>query len=284
VDSFKPTHFVSHPVVGAFESSNTDCRLGTQLIMGECLQVINQQNGMSQIALGSGYKNDWVPSHLLRPITAFPKTKLARIIGKRVRVWSDSSLAGELLCALPATACVTLGEPAAASSDGQQVILMSGQTGYVSKMKLQEHLWEPGQPIKPVLPSLEAVARYARDLCDQHYLWGGCTPSQGFDCSGLVMHFFRLIGIELPHSSRLQQKSDWFTEDQPGTELRRCILTAGELLCFGDNHIGFAVNADQFIQAVGFGKYSGQVVLTSKFDNHWNGKFTGLLRLRQTSN
>ena len=31
------------------------------------------------------------------------------------------------------------------------------------------------------------------------YVYAGASPSQGFDCSGLVMYVFAQVGISLPH-------------------------------------------------------------------------------------
>jgi cell wall-associated NlpC family hydrolase len=36
------------------------------------------------------------------------------------------------------------------------------------------------------------------------YVWGGATPTGGFDCSGLTMYVFSRLGRSLPHNAAQQ--------------------------------------------------------------------------------
>jgi cell wall-associated NlpC family hydrolase len=60
----------------------------------------------------------------------------------------------------------------------------------------------------PRSPAPTAVARRVLDDADQFvgvpYVWGGNTPSSGFDCSGFTKFVFGRQGIGLPRTSREQ--------------------------------------------------------------------------------
>ena len=60
----------------------------------------------------------------------------------------------------------------------------------------------------PRSPAPTAVARRVLDDADQFvgvpYVWGGNTPSSGFDCSGFTKFVFGRQGIALPRTSREQ--------------------------------------------------------------------------------
>ncbi|GMA69282.1 gamma-D-glutamate-meso-diaminopimelate muropeptidase [Leuconostoc litchii] len=67
-----------------------------------------------------------------------------------------------------------------------------------------------------------AVIALAQQLVSQNipYVWGGSTPSTGFDCSGLVSYVFQnAAGVSLPHSSVSQEmytKKKLVSQAQPG--------------------------------------------------------------------
>ena len=92
-----------------------------------------------------------------------------------------------------------------------------------------------------------AVVSTARRFIGRPYCWGGTTPEEGFDCSGLVMVVYRLNGINLPRSSRDQYKS--------GKAISSQNLKQGDLLFFATKggrrvtHVGIYVGGGRFIHA-----------------------------------
>ena len=64
-------------------------------------------------------------------------------------------------------------------------------------------------PIPPPPPStnqgLSAVISIAQKYYGVRYVWGGSTPSQGFDCSGLTSYVYKQAGLSIPRTSSQQQ-------------------------------------------------------------------------------
>ncbi|MDQ3287097.1 MAG: C40 family peptidase [Pseudomonadota bacterium] len=118
-----------------------------------------------------------------------------------------------------------------------------------------------GRPVASVLQSAMA-------LLGTPYRWGGTTPDNGFDCSGLVKYVFRnALGIELPRVSRDMAKSGELITD-------RAKLAAGDLVFFGRrgrvDHVGIYVGEGQFVHAPSTGK---DVMVSSLDTGYWSHKY-----------
>jgi peptidoglycan DL-endopeptidase CwlO len=89
------------------------------------------------------------------------------------------------------------------------------------------------------------------------YVWGGSSPSQGFDCSGLVSYVYAQIGVSLPHHAASQWNyGSYVPSDQ---------LQAGDLVFFhGLSHVGIYIGGDQFVHA----PHSGDVVKISYLSSY----------------
>jgi peptidoglycan DL-endopeptidase CwlO len=90
------------------------------------------------------------------------------------------------------------------------------------------------------------------------YVWGGASPSQGFDCSGLTTYSFAQIGISLPHHAASQYNY--------GTPVSRDDLQPADLVFFnGLGHMGMYIGGGQFIHA----PHTGDVVKISSIYDPW---------------
>ena len=84
------------------------------------------------------------------------------------------------------------------------------------------------------------------------YVWGGASPSQGFDCSGLTMYVYAQVGISLPHYAAAQYGY--------GVPVGRDQLEPGDLVFFrGLGHMGMFIGGGNFIHA----PHTGDVVKIS---------------------
>jgi len=98
----------------------------------------------------------------------------------------------------------------------------------------------------------EQIVKTAENFVGMPYHWGGQSPKQGFDCSGLTMAVYRLNGLELERTSGSQY--------QTGKPVTREALQAGDLVFFATgkdkkiSHVGIYIGQDQFIHAPSSGK------------------------------
>jgi cell wall-associated NlpC family hydrolase len=93
------------------------------------------------------------------------------------------------------------------------------------------------------------AARLALRYLGVRYAWGGASPRQGFDCSGLVMYVYGRLGVRLPHYTVSQYRY--------GRRVGYSRLAPGDLVFFyGLNHVGMYVGKGRFIDA----PHSGAVV------------------------
>ena len=90
------------------------------------------------------------------------------------------------------------------------------------------------------------------------YVWGGASPSQGFDCSGLTTYAFAQIGVSLPHHAASQYNY--------GTPVSHEDLQPADLVFFnGLGHMGMYIGGGQFIHA----PHTGDVVKISSIYDSW---------------
>lgn len=97
----------------------------------------------------------------------------------------------------------------------------------------------------PVSGNGSAVVEYAKQFIGTKYVYGGSSPSTGFDCSGFTAYVYKKFGVNLPHSSGAQGKL--------GTAVSKDNLAPGDLV-FYSGHVAIYVGGGQVIHAPRPGK------------------------------
>jgi hypothetical protein len=100
-------------------------------------------------------------------------------------------------------------------------------------------------PLSPMTVGDQAAALAERYL-GVPYVWGGASPTTGFDCSGLAMYVYAQLGISLTHYSGSQYHE--------GAPVAPTQLQPGDLVFFepssaGPQHEGIYVGNNEFVQA-----------------------------------
>ena len=101
---------------------------------------------------------------------------------------------------------------------------------------------------------VQTVVNAAKAHLGIPYLYGGTSPSTGFDCSGLTQYAFRQAGITIPRVS--------YEQAAAGRAVPYSQLRVGDLVAFYSpvSHVGIYVGNGQFIHS----PRTGDVVKISK--------------------
>ncbi len=91
----------------------------------------------------------------------------------------------------------------------------------------------------------EQVVKNAQQYLGRPYKWGGSTPSENFDCSGLVQYVYKQVGVSLNRTTYDQVKQ--------GTPVSKNQLQVGDAVFFGSpsapHHVGIYMGNGQYIHA-----------------------------------
>jgi peptidoglycan DL-endopeptidase CwlO len=120
----------------------------------------------------------------------------------------------------------------------------------------------------PNLPAAQygGVVSIALQYLGVPYVWGGSSPSTGFDCSGFTSYVYAQVGVYLPHHAASQYGM--------GTPVPYDQLAPGDLVFFsGLGHVGIYIGDGQFVHA----PHTGDVVRISSLAEH--GSYVGARRL-----
>jgi Cell wall-associated hydrolases (invasion-associated proteins) len=115
------------------------------------------------------------------------------------------------------------------------------------------------------------ILNFAARFLGTPYVWGGTTPSPGFDCSGYVQYVFRNSGISISRTSEQQF--------QNGVPVSRSDLKPGDLVFFhtyssGASHVGIYVGNNTMINSS-----SGGVSYDDMTDSYWGSRYLGARRV-----
>ena len=97
----------------------------------------------------------------------------------------------------------------------------------------------------PAAEVRDSVARLALSMVGVQYRYGGASPDEGFDCSGLVYYAYMQNGQAVPRTSQAQFGA--------ATPIPLAEATPGDLLFFRDqeklSHVGIYLGDGEFVHA-----------------------------------
>jgi Cell wall-associated hydrolases (invasion-associated proteins) len=129
----------------------------------------------------------------------------------------------------------------------QLVLICAGSLLLAATGCAPAHIPDPSAESLPSSRGKNPVVAAARSLSGVRYKWGGDSPRDGFDCSGLTWWAYRQVGVELPRISWDQYES--------GVPVGRRDVQPGDLVFYrlpGDKkslHVGIATERGTFIHS-----------------------------------
>ena len=115
-------------------------------------------------------------------------------------------------------------------------------------------------------PQRRKMMKVAHQSLGVRYTWGGETPREGFDCSGLMQHTYKLAGIRIPRTAAQQRDAS--------RRISRSQLKPGDMIFFKtgrrSNHVGIYTGNGEFIHASTGSKRVKKVKLDTSY---WNKHF-----------
>ncbi|MHB9924568.1 hypothetical protein CF091_13870 [Clostridium botulinum] len=91
----------------------------------------------------------------------------------------------------------------------------------------------------------EQVVKNAQQYLGRPYKWGGSTPNENFDCSGLVQYVYKQVGVKLNRTTYDQVKQ--------GTPVAKNQLQVGDAVFFGSpsepHHVGIYMGNGKYIHS-----------------------------------
>lgn len=105
----------------------------------------------------------------------------------------------------------------------------------------------------------DQVIQTAMQFLGQPYVWGGSSPSEGFDCSGLLQYSLAQNGINISRTT--------YDQVNEGTAVSKSDLQPGDAVFFGTaddvHHVGIYIGNGEYIHA----PKTGDVIKISKLND-----------------
>ena len=119
--------------------------------------------------------------------------------------------------------------------------------------------------------TVDQLLAFSKTFLGSPYVWGGSTPTPGFDCSGYVQYVYNKFGVHL-------NRVTW-DQYQEGQSVAESDLKPGDLVFFstyapGASHVGIYIGHRMMIDDSDYG-----VAYDSLDHPYWSAKYIGARRI-----
>ena len=134
------------------------------------------------------------------------------------------------------------------STEEQAPVVDNNQTTTEGENKEEVKVENPAPSITPSTnASGDKIVSFAKQYLGYRYVYGGTTPSSGFDCSGFIYYVFNSCGYSISRSLTVQAKA--------GTAVSKAELQPGDVVFFNNTssgalgHVGIYIGNGKMIHA-----------------------------------
>ncbi|MEM7370827.1 MAG: C40 family peptidase [Bacteroidota bacterium] len=219
----------SEAVIPIRSTPSESAEMVSQLLFGECCELLNIEGNWSYIqAINDSYQG-WVDSKMLLPIS---EEAIQQITAFHFVLEGGILLEDKSLLRL---------------ARGTAIPQFQDQKNGTLKIGSYQWIWDENIQTTTHLDRSRLI-EVAQGFLNTPYLWGGCSGF-GIDCSGLTQRVFRMCGLQLPRDSSQQAKE--------GTAIRFGEHREGDLAFFAKpkqeriTHVGLIVDPVTIIHASG---------------------------------
>ncbi len=207
-------------------------------------------------------------------VTVTDSSQTLYVRASSLNVRSTWSTHGDVLGTLQYGDAVTV--TGVCSNDWRR-ISFNGVTGYVSGSyltgeKVDPSTYDPDSTVTTGSGTATEIANFAYSFVGYSYVYGGASPSSGFDCSGLMYYVLTQYGYSMNRVADDQMKQ--------GSAVDRSNLQVGDLVFFGyngyANHVGMYIGNGNFVHA---STPSTGVRVNSLNETYYSTRYIGARRI-----
>ena len=234
------------------EKAGHASELGTQVVMGTPLRILNTEGGWHYVETPDGYRGYVIDNSLVymseeamdawrssaRYVVAVPDQTY-------VYELADNGHGHPMRVSDVVNGCVL--EDGGGMADGKLAVrLPDGRKGFIGASEVQ-----PLDQLAAREVNLDELVEFALNLMGTPYLWGG-TSTKSMDCSGLTKICYLAQGVVLPRNASAQAKIGSVVDKTDVSSMR-----TGDLLFFGNastgrvNHVGIYMDDGRFVHSSG---------------------------------
>ena len=193
------------------------------------------------------------------------------LTGDDVRMRTTPSTSGSVLGTYPVGTVIRV----IGINNGWYKVTYAGQTGYIRTDFMD--ITSDGSEIPEIAESTlgQQVVDYALQFVGYRYVYGGSSPSVGFDCSGFTYYIYGKFGYSLSRRASQQYQNN-------GVSVSKDALGPGDLLFFSSNggasitHVGIYIGNGNFVHA---STSSTGVIISSLSSSYYTRVWYGAKRI-----